>query len=317
MLEISNWWRLTLLVLIGLGSFSEASAKSWSQAILDVEALAQSYRQKYEAMGFDGTVGTAYNEVDVKMHQCAILGRLVGHKNAIVHLEPPQPRPEATARDFAIAATSLENWTIAAKYHRALSSNQKRRMWNLDCVGKYGIASELWVKVSQGFAIEYDQERRSIYIQGDITLGFASTVQRAIDLYPEATTIGIGSGGGAVYEAIVAGRIIRAAGLEVELLNNCYSACPIFALGGTIRLMWWPHSDIGLHQVSVDGKAVSPDHPVYGEIGSYVREMGGNWELVRAMMFRAPPSSMYTATENERCESRIVTNHQRGCLAME
>jgi hypothetical protein len=233
------------------------------------------FTNKSRQLGFDEPLGTAYNEVDVNMHLCAILGRMVGHKEYITHLEPPQPSAEATGRDYAIASTSLNNWAIAATYHSKVSYAEKKRIWNLDCIGNYNIPRQLYVNVDEGFSVRYDEERRSIYVQGDITKGFAKTIRMAILRYPDAKTVGLGSGGGAVYEAILAGRYIRAAGLETELLNNCYSACPLAYFGGTLRFMWYPHSVVGFHQVSIGGIAVPLDDPVYKDIALYVNEMGG------------------------------------------
>lgn len=300
-----------LLILIS----SPASSKSWEEAIRDVESLRQSFIARYEALGFDGILGTAYNEVDVNMHHCAILGRMVGHKAHIAHLEPPQPGLDSSGRDLAIAATSLGNWLIAARYHSQINSSQKRRIWNLECVGNFGIPNGLWVEVEDGFDVAYDPDRKAIMIQGDITVGFSEAVRRAIEAYPDAEVVGLGSGGGAVYEAIEAGRLIRSAGLQTEALNNCYSACPLAFLGGTLRFMWYPHSDMGFHQVSSNGIAVPLTDSVYIDIKRYVSEMGGNAPMILSMMYSTPPSGMYYASQEERCLSRVVTNHQRGCLA--
>jgi hypothetical protein len=239
---------------------------------------------------------------------------MVGHKDQIIHLEPAQPSEGASGREFAIAYVSLKNWVIAAKYHSKISTNEKKRIWNLDCVGNYGIPSRLYVDVEEGFSVRYDSERQSIYIQGDITEGFSETVKAAILQYPSARVVGLGSGGGAVYEAMQAGKFIRAAGLETELLNDCYSACPLAYFGGTLRFMWYPHSNVGFHQVSRQGRAVPFDDPVYQDIANYVDEMGGDAQLILKFIYSAAPRDMYLANEQERCSSRVVTNHQRGCI---
>ncbi|WP_298571854.1 hypothetical protein [uncultured Aliiroseovarius sp.] len=304
---------ITVCLLWVLG-ISSAHAKSWEQAILDVENMSEEFWQKSRELGFNEALGTAYNEVDVNMHLCAILGRMVGHKEGIRHLEPPQPADGASGREFAIASVSLSNWAIAAKYHSKITAAEKKRIWNLDCVGNYDIPADLYVNVERGFSVRYDDERKSIYIQGDIVEGFSETVKEAINAYPDAKVVGLGSGGGAVYEAMRAGRYIRAAGLETELLNDCYSACPLALFGGTVRFMWYPHSAVGFHQVSVRGIALPLDDPTYRDIANYVALMGGDVSLVLGFMFSANPREMYLADELERCASRVVTNHQRGCI---
>lgn len=298
-----------------LGLVNMVSAKSWTQAIADVEALSEEFWNTAKAKGFHETLGTAYNEVDVAMHLCSILGRVVGHKDAIAHLEPPQPAPNATGRDFAIAATSLGNWAIAARYHTSLDANSKRRLWNLDCVGHHDIRGDLYVEVSRGHNVVFDPDRGAIMIQGDITSGFSDTVANAVLKYPNARIVSLGSGGGAVYEALRAGRLIRSAGLETELVNGCYSACPLVLAGGTVRFMWTPFEEVGLHEVSVYGQAVAHTSKVYQDIALYLVEMGIDASQVLPMMWSASPSEMYLVAEQLRCSTRLITNHQRGCLS--
>ena len=52
---------------------------------------------------------------------------------------------------------------------------------------------------------------------------------------PEVKIVGLGSPGGAVVEAIRAGYLIRARGLETTQIADCFSACPIVFLGGSRR----------------------------------------------------------------------------------
>jgi len=288
-------------------------AKSWEQAIKDVEALAEQHWQTAQRKGHNEPLGNAFNEIDVEMHLCAILGRLVGHKNSIGHLEPPQPDKSASGREFAIAATSLGNWIIAARHHTTLSSEQRRRLWNLECVGKHGIPRDLYVPVERGFQVSYDASRKSILVRGDITAGFAAIVERAIQRYPEAEVVTLGSGGGAVYEAMRAGIAIRRAGLNTELSNACYSACPLALAGGVDRLMWTPYSDVGLHQVSLYGVALPPNHDVYHDIAAYFHLMGIQVDVALLMILAAKPSQMYLLDEAERCSTKLITYHQRGC----
>lgn len=306
-----------LLLSLGLVALAATAsiAKSWEQAIADVDAMSDRFWEISREKGFTEFLGTAFNEVDVEMHLCAILGRMVGHADAIAHLEPPQPGPDASGREFAVAATSLGNWVVAARYHSSIDVDTRRRIWNLDCVGHHDIPSTLYVAVARGHVVNFDPDRRAIMIQGDITPGFSDAVARAIVANPEAKVVSLGSGGGAVYEALRAGRLIRAAGLETEVINGCYSACPLAVAGGTVRFMWWPFEELGLHQVSAYGVAMPPAAPVYQDIFDYLVEMGVDAPTVLMMMFSATPREMFLVPEQARCETRLITNHQRGCLS--
>jgi hypothetical protein len=297
---------------------SAALSQAWDQAIAKVEVMAEDFWRISREKGFTQPLGTTFNEVDVSMHLCAILGRMVGHKNSIAHLEPPQPGYGATGREFAIASTSLRNWVIAARYHATLSDDQTRRLWNLDCVGKMDIPPSLAVPVPLGHDVVYDESRGAIMIQGDITIGFSQTVKEALTTYPEARVVSLGSGGGAVYEAMRAGLPIRQAGLETELVNSCYSACPLVLAAGTLRFMWSPlREEVGLHQVSNYGVAVQNDNNVYRDITQYLDLMGVDAALFITGMLSASPEDMFLVEEALRCRMRIITNHQRGCLALD
>ena len=151
----------------------------------------------------------------------------------------------------------------------------------------------LYVAVARGHAINFDPDRLAIMIQGDISPGFSDAVARAIVTNPEAKVVSLGSGGGAVYEALRAGRLIRAAGLETEVINGCYSACPLAVAGGTLRFMWWPFEELGVHQVSAYGVAMPPAAPVYHDIFDYLVEMGVDAPTVLSMMFSATPREMF------------------------
>ncbi|MFG6560291.1 hypothetical protein ACGYK7_07285 [Sulfitobacter sp. 1A15299] len=306
-----------ILLFLGAMALSATNsiAKSWEHAIADVEAMSDRFWEISREKGFTEFLGTAFNEVDVEMHLCAILGRMVGHADAITHLEPPQPKPDASGREFAIAATSLGNWVIAARYHSDIDVDTRRRIWNLDCVGRHNIPTTLYVAVTRGHEVNFDPERRAIMIHGDITPGFSDSVASAIMENPEAKVISLGSGGGAVYEALRAGRLIRDAGLETEVVNGCYSACPLAVAGGTVRFMWWPFEELGLHQVSAYGVALPPAAPVYQDIFDYLVEMGVDASTVLKMMFSATPQEMFLVPEQARCDTRLITNHQRGCLS--
>ena len=70
---------------------------------------------------------------------------------------------------------------------------------------------------------------------GDITAGFAEGLARALAENAKIETVALGSAGGSLVDALKAGRMIRALGLNTTLWSNCYSACTIVFLGGERR----------------------------------------------------------------------------------
>lgn len=127
-----------------------ATAKSWQEAINDVNALSEKYKLAAETASGESItyfLGTAHGTMDMEMHMCAILGRWMGFAEHIGHLEPPQPSMDSEPITLANSYASLSNWTYTAKRFANLSQHERTLRWNYECVGKQGIPSHLEVDV--------------------------------------------------------------------------------------------------------------------------------------------------------------------------
>lgn len=302
--------KLALLVILSFLA-TESTAKSWQEAIDDVYALAEIYKVAAEAASGETIshfLGTIHGTTDVKMHQCAILGRRMGFVEHIGHLEPPQPPLESDPQILANNYASLMNWTHAAEWFAGVSQHERAKHWNLECVGKRGISSGLWVDVPP--EVFYRADGTYLWIYGDVVEGFSDRIRNALSKHPEVQTVGIGSGGGSVMEAIEAGYLVRQLGLSTQLSGECVSACPIFFLGGVRRSVMRPYPRLGFHKVSIEGFAVPENHPIYGVIWNYVRQMGANPEFFLAAMQNREPNDMGYITPDQACLSGVVTWYQ-------
>lgn len=298
---------LTILTFLA----THSSAKSWQNAIDDVYALAERYKETAEAESGETItyfLGTLHGTTDVKMHQCAILGRRMGFVEHIDHLEPPQPSLDSDPQILANNYASLMNWTNAAEWFAGVSQHERAKRWNLECVGKKGIPLGLWVDVpSEAF---YRADGTYLWIYGDVVQGFSDRLRNALSRHPEVKTVAIGSGGGSVMEAIEAGYLVRQMGLSTQLSGECVSACPIFFLGGVRRSVMRPYPRLGFHKVSIDGTPVPESDSVYGVIGNYVRQMGANPEFFLAAMQNWEPDEMGYLTPDQACLAGVVTWYQ-------
>ena len=298
-------------VVLSLCLISPATAKPWQEAIDDVSSLAEQYKDAAEAKSGERItywLGTIHAVTDVDMHMCAILGRRLGHADAIGHLEPPQPPLNSDPQILANNYASLSNWVHAASWFAGMSQHERATRWNLECVGKMGTPTGLWVEVpSQVF---YSVERDYIWVYGDIVSGFADRLKSALEKHPEVNTVGIGSAGGHVWEALQAGRYIRSHGLSTQLTGSCASACPIFFLGGVNRTVLRPYPQLGFHKASSSGVAVPNSHPVYNAVWAYAQEMGANPDFFVSAMLSREPNDMGYLTPDAACQSGIVTWYQ-------
>ena len=290
--------------------------------IIDSEQLAEKYRLFADSVDSAFHIGTYFNELHIKEHSCYALGRLLGHADEVASLRASEKadlvsRTPDNALQLRMSATSLENFVGVTQDILEMSPSKRVLAWNLDCVGKYGIArNESQVGVKTFYEIE--SEGHVLRVLGDIEAGFSDRVIEAIDANPDVKVVALGSRGGLVTEALRAGRYIRARGLDTTLWNDCYSACPLVFLSGVNRVVSSPFPTFGFHQVSQkSGLAVSLDDPVYATISEYVNSMGVDSRYVLRSMWAAPPTGMKEVIGNNGalCKSQVATSTQRGCSA--
>lgn len=298
---------LASTVWIFLNSFP-VTAKTWQQAIVDVEELRHSYRETiFRRTGewpseWQGNLNV---NRDSDMHFCAILGRRLGFKDQISHLEPPQPSHDEDAYDLTLHTVSLANWVSAAVHVGSLNPARRAQFWNLECVGKGLVSKALFVPIPDFVWFEIDNDQIQIY--GDIVPGFSQRLENILNQNPNITTISLGSGGGSVYEAMMAGIIIRQRGLDTQLYGSCMSACPLVFYGGVNRSMFRFSERFGFHSVSQGGNAVPLNDPVYQDIFDYVMAMGGNPYPLIATMLKYGPHDMGFVTPHEECLMGLAT----------
>lgn len=300
------------------GSYGNRSA-ALNTEMLEARVLAQKLRQIANTVDNDQSIGTMYNEVDSKQHICYVLGILLGQDNAVRHLRfnrSPSTRARDSSDAYAlrINAQSLENFEYTVKRMLRLTHDERAMEWDLDCLGHMNIrGSSIQTTASRTF-YRLREEGTDLQILGDISPGFTANLRSALISNPRVRTVSLGSGGGSVYEAIEAGRLIRKSGLDTRLWNNCFSACPLVFAGGKSRTIWSPYPYLGFHKV-YSKKGVAPlNSQVYRDIAAYLTEMGIAPRFVLDNMARAEPSEMNMIKASQQlCDSGFVTWIQRLC----
>jgi hypothetical protein len=295
---------------------SEATATSWEKAIETVSKKAEEYHNYAVDVGGTSWAGTMYNGYKSVDHQCAILGRMLGHNEAIKHIEEfayPPMDARSDPHDLLVFAISLRNWVGAARWAKDANRDQRINVWNLDCVGQFGISSNLFMK-SENPNAEFEVQGKQLHVYGDIDFGFANRFAAVLKVNPSITEVTLGSGGGSVRDALIAGMMIRQRGLDTTIYGNCYSACPLVFIGGKRRVVWAAPYRLGFHQIYTGGGVPIPfDDQLYGLVSQYVAEMGGDSQYVLSWMFSASPSEMYEPEAQELCDAVFATFVQRIC----
>ena len=317
---------MIFLIIVGFstGSLKAEKRTSWLDAISSVEVLLDGYLQQAEdlaeAEGRDfhlgplASLGNACANCYWPRHECAILGRMLGRSAAISQLEPPLTPLTASLDDLLFQAQSLDQWLFTANRLLETPEALRANIWNLECVGNFGISLEEYDARGEG-AASFEVTGQFLTIYGDVVEGFYEQLTSILDAHPEVQIVAIGSAGGSVRDAVLAGSEIRLRGLSTQLIGSCMSACPLVFMGGVKRYVLRPFPTFGFHQVSDNGGAIPFDDPTYSVVVEYVDVMGVSGDWILRQFLSALPEDMNVVgdTQAERddlCRHGLVTNYQ-------
>ena len=295
---------------------SKAQDLDWQSAIIRVEKSALKYSD-YALKKLGSTwVGQANDSIKFETHRCAILGRMLGVPEAIQHIENfeyPSLNSASDAFEMLVFSLTLENWVAAARSSLKMNQDERKNTWNLDCVGQFGIAAELFIKSDKSNAT-FSLNDRTLFVYGDIDLGFYKRLKLQLQSNPRIEEVSLGSGGGSVRDALLAGYEIRRLGLNTTIHGNCFSACPLVFMGGVKRVLWAAPHRLGFHQIYTgDGHAISEDDLIYDIARRYMNEMGISSQTVISWMLSSRPSEMFEPDVSKLCEPKVSTFVQRIC----
>ncbi|WP_170207061.1 hypothetical protein [Roseinatronobacter monicus] len=241
---------------------------------------------------------------------------MLGLAEEIQHIETFEYPPldsSIDAFDLLVFSLTLDNWVAAARASVEMNSNERVNVWNLECVGEQGISVNLFLESSQSNAT-FEIKGRTLVVYGDIDAGFFEKFKSRLDAAPTIEEIGLGSAGGSVRDALLAGYEIRRRGLTTTLHGNCFSACPLVFMGGKERILWASPHRLGFHQIYAgDGIPLSADDPIYDLTSKYMVEMGVDPQVVIPWMLSAGPSDMFKPDVRELCSPGVSTFVQRIC----
>lgn len=254
----------------------------------------------------------------VKKYECHVILLRLGNVSNIINIEKALDLPRPLSKKFyssgdaARALVDINNAIDAVMRISNLTIGQAKTVFNLDC------GSSIGAGVGNNFEIRGETLR----VLGDIEKGFYKSFYNMIIKNPQIKIIILGSGGGYVYDAINAGRLIRQRNLNTYLGNNCYSACTLMFMGGVERIIAGPYPSLGFHQafssmLSRSGAevriAATIPSQIYTDIGRYTIEMGVNPNFIYQKMFSAGPYDMHYVDSmkadhaRELCESKYAT----------
>ncbi len=242
--------------------------------------------------------GNLINYKLIKKYECYAVKLRFRHAVKVVDMKKDLELPRVLDNvffnngDAARALVEIDYIIEAIEKIDLLTERQAKTVFNLDCGGDAGVG------VANDFKIKGD----TLQVLGDIENGFYKKFSDIILKNPQIKIVNIGSGGGVVYDAMKAGRLIRQKKMSTYLVNNCYSACTLLFMGGVERNIAGPYPLLGFHQVSKSvtlktgveiDVAVPANSKVYIDIRNYSNEMGVNADWIFGKMLSASPSGMH------------------------
>lgn len=306
--------RSLLLAACLLASPANAQV-SWETAIEAVREKGYKYYDYALSLG-SGHPGSALHGIGHDRHICAIVGRMLGLVDEIRQAETfddPPLSPDADAFMLMQHSLFLDAWVAAAERAVSMSDSQKKSLWNLECVGKHGIPMAAFLS-EPGLSADFSVRDNTLLVYGDIDSGFHDRFVSALNANPGVSWVALGSAGGSVADALLAGVEIRRRGLGTTLHGPCFSACPLVFVGGKDRIIWMgPGPHLGFHQVYTSSGAVSLSDEVYGKIALYLEAMGVDAQVVLHWMASSGPDEIYEPDIGALCRPGIATWVQRMC----
>lgn len=306
-----------LCLVIVAGTPQAIAEVSWKDASEAVSKKSQAYYEYAIKLDPMSMPGSALNGIGHGMHVCAIIGRMLGFHDEIREaetLEDPQMTPEADAMALMEYSVLLDSWVAAAKRALAMTTDQKISLWNLECLGKYGIPVTARAGDSTQVA-DFSLLDDTLVVYGDIDLGFYERFVQALNQNTQIKEVALGSAGGSVRDAVLSGMEIRQRGLTTTLHGPCYSACPLMFMGGERRIIWMgPGPHLGFHQIYNSAGAVPFDDTAYKRVAAYLDDVGADVGAVLDWMWSASPTELYEPTLDAICLARVATWVQRMCI---
>lgn len=307
----------TLFLNLGFLFPSYALAEiSWGSAIEAVSEKSSKYYDYALALG-SGHPGSALHGIGHDRHICAIAGRMLGFRDEIAQAEMFDDPPLTSSADpFELMEHSLflDSWVAAANRAVAMTESQRKSLWNLECIGNHGIPKTAFINEAE-LKGDFSFLENTLVVYGDIDSGFHNRFRATLDANPEVELVALGSAGGSVVDAILAGLEIRKRGLSTTLHGPCFSACPLVFMGGESRTIWMgPGPHLGFHRVYTTLGEAALDDNVYLQIGEYLAAMGVDPIPVLEWMARADSSEIFEPSLEQLCEPRVATWVQRVCF---
>lgn len=288
-------------------------------------------------------IGTYNYGIDYAEHSCHTLGFLLHGSKYSSRFEKLRSHDDDFLKDLKLLedintteydigiisfgvrlfSTSVGHYVSRVKDILEMTEHERVELWNLDCVEQFDLGSEAYVQnnaVQSANFVHQNNGFADLRYTGEIDNNFYDKLVQALKKYPDSESLSIGSGGGSVVNAMAAGYLLKAKGIDVRLHSDCYSACPLVFIAGERRIMEQrPRIKLGFHQMYsvIDNKIILAPISVYNDIQDYIIDMDPTIDTSAFidLMLSADPNNITYPEYEYLCSTSIASWVQRNCSA--
>ncbi len=203
-----------------------------------------------------------------------------------------------------------EAWALIAKLLLILGV-----LLSLFQAGNYGLMVAEYGRLALGrdtlgkpIAMELVDDGRTLSLNGAFASGSWPAFKRMVEANPAIELITLASPGGRIFDADKIAGLIRAKGIDTQVIDQCASACTIVLLAGRHR-MAGRLSKVGFHQPDFPGMDPATRTSAIADNSRLYREAGIKQPFIDRMMATAP-SNMWYPTYDELIDAGVLTGDE-------
>lgn len=159
------------------------------------------------------------------------------------------------------------------------------------------------------YIIEVSKDKKTIYIQGELSAGVSKKLSTAIKQNQDVDTILFTSEGGLVNEGFELNHLIQKYQLNTAVLGECSSSCVLAFMGGNQRNLI-NNAKIGVHSsYNIQKKDIKIEDDTRST--SIYLSKGVPRGFIRNKVFGTPHNKVYYPTKQELLDNNIITEYKK------
>lgn len=209
-----------------------------------------------------------------------------------------------------VARGGSKSWAVVARILLAVgllgTLVQARNYWVMTAeYGKMAMGDDALGKPAKMSVVD---DGRALLVEGNLASGTWQAFRDLLGRSGKVEVIQLNSLGGRIFEADKIATLIRAKGLDTQVVNDCVSACTIVLLAGRNR-MAGRFANVGFHQPDFPGMQGAMRAAMIADNSRIYREAGIAQPFIDRMM-ATPPAEVWYPEYEELLSSGVVNSDE-------